>query len=160
MQLKTAFSLMLFIFVGACANRPAENSVITQFEREIEQEREEQDRWMEQYKAARDQITPTAKQVALTPKQIEQVKAGVRSGLRDPDSAKFEGIIGIKIIEEDGIATCGSVNAKNGYGGYGGKHSFRGWLSPEGEFTPMEKIYQGNPLRGAAEDLCAKNTKP
>lgn len=47
----------------------------------------------------------------------------VRSKLRDPDTAKFEGVV----ATPNGV--CGRVNAKNGYGGYAGAIPFSVKLS-------------------------------
>ena len=48
--------------------------------------------------------------------------ASVREVLKDPDSAKFSGLIGVRSIAAppDKYSICGKVNAKNSYGGYTG----------------------------------------
>jgi len=57
------------------------------------------------------------------------IEAVIKSGLRDPDSAKFEWPYGFTSGRYashssgsfEGTITCGTVNAKNGYGGYTGR---------------------------------------
>jgi len=50
---------------------------------------------------------------------IEGARAAVLAILRDPDSAHFGAF-----THAGGDAVCGSVNAKNGFGGYSGLESF------------------------------------
>ena len=64
--------------------------------------------------------TPTT----LTPQQVKIIQDGVRASLKDPDSAKFSGaILAAKRLNGD-IDACGTVNAKNSYGGYVGAGPF------------------------------------
>ena len=49
-----------------------------------------------------------------------KIEAQVREALRDPDSARF----GEMSISADGTLACGTVNAKNGMGGYTGDQTF------------------------------------
>lgn len=55
------------------------------------------------------------------------VEMAVKRLLRDPDSAKF-GKMSVygdrKLRGEQVVVVCGSVNAKNGFGGYGGSKDF------------------------------------
>jgi hypothetical protein len=55
---------------------------------------------------------------------VHEAKAAVISHLRDPDSAKF----GDVYANNKGVV-CGSVNAKNAYGGYVGFSAF--WYDPQ-----------------------------
>lgn len=56
-------------------------------------------------------------------KEIAMVMAGVRNKLRDPESARFEGVYALN--GSNGVRHyCGYVNAKNGFGGYTGKSQF------------------------------------
>jgi hypothetical protein len=50
----------------------------------------------------------------------EQLKAKVVAGLKDPESAQFQGLQ----LVWTGRALCGQVNAKNSYGGYAGAKAF------------------------------------
>ncbi|HFO1371966.1 hypothetical protein ACOAP4_29710 [Pseudomonas aeruginosa] len=58
----------------------------------------------------------------LNDQQREHAMASVREVLKDPDSAKFSGLIGVRSISAppDKYSICGKVNAKNSYGGYTG----------------------------------------
>lgn len=61
----------------------------------------------------------------LTPQQQESAKAAVIGRLKDPESARFASIVGIGDPEGTGkYAVCGTVNAKNSYGGYTGSRMF------------------------------------
>lgn len=51
-----------------------------------------------------------------------QAQSAVRSRLRDPSSAQFGEICFVET--DDSWAVCGSVNAKNGFGGYVGEAGF------------------------------------
>lgn len=69
---------------------------------------------------------------AQTPAQIEAAKAAVIAKLRDPESARW-GTFRITTTKDNrGVAMevlCGTVNAKNLYGGYVG---FRGFVYAPG----------------------------
>ncbi len=71
---------------------------------------------------------PPLEAMPLTPAQVKIVEDGVRRGLKDPDSARFEGIIGGRSAKGDMIA-CGYVNSKNSFGGYVGMQPFGGMLT-------------------------------
>ena len=73
--------------------------------------------------------------VHLSDKQIEMVKEGVKRSLKDPTSAIFGPIYAVKNVEnssqgsdENMIYVCGTVNAKNSFGGYNGQTPFNGIL--------------------------------
>jgi hypothetical protein len=53
-------------------------------------------------------------------------KERILATLRDPDSAKFENVYLHKTVRDGNTvyAFCGTVNAKNGFGGYGGAERF------------------------------------
>lgn len=51
---------------------------------------------------------------------VVKAEAVVRSGLRDPDSAKFSGSMACRQPN----AVAGFVNAKNGFGGYAGNSPY------------------------------------
>lgn len=60
------------------------------------------------------------------------IEAGVRSRLKDPDSAKFRGLVAGMPPDKSGIFVCGWVNAKNSFGGYTGDRPFGGvFLNPK-----------------------------
>lgn len=63
--------------------------------------------------------------VALTPAHEQAVRSGIASRLKDPESAKFGPTMVASRSKETGtIRVCGTVNAKNGFGGYGGETRF------------------------------------
>lgn len=74
--------------------------------------------------------------VKLTAAQINAVHAGVREGLKDPDSARF-GMIAAVRDDKDVITVCGMANAKNSYGGYAGSKPYHGVLAKAGFFVPI-----------------------
>lgn len=53
---------------------------------------------------------------------VAQAKDGIRRKMKDPDSARFEGVF----FSASGVTpvACGRVNAKNSFGGYGGFQRF------------------------------------
>jgi hypothetical protein len=53
-------------------------------------------------------------------KKIEGFKQNVTRNLKDPDSAKFRDVK----LNKAKTALCGEVNAKNGFGAYGGYQAF------------------------------------
>lgn len=93
--------LLLFVLLGGCATMPSNQEL-----REASSE------------PAPDRQAGTA-----------MIENAVRSGLKDPDSATFEWPNGFVFGSykrllgplHTGWITCGTVNAKNGYGGYTGK---------------------------------------
>lgn len=67
---------------------------------------------------------PGAPQTAEQALLIEAQQA-VRAELKDPDSAKFEDGISTVVLPSIGAVCFGSVNSKNGFGGYtGAQHYF------------------------------------
>lgn len=73
----------------------------------------------------------------MSPSTIDVVQTAVLNVLKDPDSAKF-GAVGAAISTDGSVVVCGSVNAKNSFGGYGGQMPFVGHLS--GERFDVEQI--------------------
>ena len=59
---------------------------------------------------------------------IEMALQQVRDSMKDPSSAQFEDVQAVAY--QDGKVVCGSVNAKNSYGGYVG-------------FTPFVAVASG-----------------
>lgn len=65
--------------------------------------------------------TPTVQDRTSQPQLSEaSLKAKVAATLKDPDSAKFDGVQ----LVWSGRALCGVVNARNSYGAYSGPKSF------------------------------------
>lgn len=62
---------------------------------------------------------PPSTPVTLTPQQVEAVQAAFRRVLKDPESARFGGQVAGR--DSKGVIwVCGTVNAKNSFGGYTG----------------------------------------
>ena len=77
----------------------------------------------------RSNLEPVVRIVTLSDEAIKAVKAGVRSRLRDPQSAIFGSMIaGVTPRSESLLNVCGWVNAKNPFGGYVGDKPFVGSL--------------------------------
>ncbi len=73
-----------------------------------------------------DQLQPTR---GLSPKESVAVQALIAAKLKDPDSAKFTDM---KLrASADGVRICGTINAKNSFGGYTGAQRFYLVASPE-----------------------------
>lgn len=72
---------------------------------------------------------PPTKPFVLTQKHAEIIQQGVRNALKDPDSAKFGRIAGAEAADKPGIVyVCGTVNAKNSFGGFTGDKPYVGVL--------------------------------
>ncbi len=67
-----------------------------------------------------------AERLPITEKRAAEAKEGAKSGLKDPDSAKFRNLYEVAGMKDDSgnHAVCGEVNAKNSYGGYVGYRRF------------------------------------
>lgn len=78
---------------------------------------------------------PLLLQTKMAPSQIEAVKTGVRSSLKDPDSAKFGDMVaGREQLTSKDLMVCGYVNSKNGFGGYTGQEIFMAQLQADGAY--------------------------
>lgn len=66
--------------------------------------------------------------IALTASQKAAVEDGLRAVLKDPESARF-GSYAAGVSADGVITVCGSVNAKNSFGGYTGKKPYMGILA-------------------------------
>lgn len=67
----------------------------------------------------------------LSQEDIDAVKKGVQDSLKDPLSALFgERMVAARANDFQFIAVCGTVNARNSFGGYTGDKPFMGRLLP------------------------------
>ncbi|WP_126401184.1 hypothetical protein [Blastochloris tepida] len=73
---------------------------------------------------------------SLTAAQQSVVFGAVRRALRDPESARF-GPLNAAALAGGDVAVCGSVNARNGFGGYTGPMPFAGRFL-RGEFALID----------------------
>lgn len=93
-----------------------------------------------------------ARKIAATDMEIAKRR------LKDPDSAKFDGVrvLSFKAMGKAVEMTCGNLNAKNSYGGYVGTKPF--WVY-EGVFTEtFDHYYAKDPtpkyLMGGIQTAC------
>lgn len=71
---------------------------------------------------------PVTNSMALSKAHVATIEAGTRTALKDPNSAMFGSMRAAR--DANGIVyVCGSVNAKNSFGGYTGMKPFTGILS-------------------------------
>lgn len=70
---------------------------------------------------------PETRPVVLSPAEVRAVQAAARRKLKDPESARF-GAIAASETASGGRFFCGTVNARNGFGGYTGSTPFTGIL--------------------------------
>jgi hypothetical protein len=83
----------------------------------------------------------------LSPVEKTLLATGLKSKLKDPDSAQFKWTKITRSAGAEGrVYYCGMVNAKNGYGGYTGFGPFWAWVyaSPRGELLRAEMIGTGS----------------
>lgn len=79
---------------------------------------------------------PPVNVVKYTLNQTDQnaIISGVKSSLKDPESARFGAAVASKDLNmERTFYVCGKVNAKNSYGGYVGEKYYYGMLIKDGE---------------------------
>lgn len=74
--------------------------------------------------------------IAAGADEADQVKDAVREQLRDPSSAEFGEIKSVTEASGQHVA-CGTVNARNGYGGYAGRMPFVARSTSDGRFFVM-----------------------
>jgi hypothetical protein len=55
-----------------------------------------------------------------TDSYIRLAESSIRSELKDPSSAQFKWPYGFSLYKKKDLWTCGLLNARNSYGGYGG----------------------------------------
>lgn len=98
---------------------------------------------------------------SLIPVEYSTINLGVRSRLKDPDSAQLSGI---EASEDNGIVSaCGYVNAKNSFGGYTGSMPFAGMFATNGageRVFLVSGIGDGGSGSAAILILCRKKGMP
>jgi hypothetical protein len=62
-----------------------------------------------------------------------QVDAALAQQLRDPDSRRI-----LALTNPYGGLICGSVNARNGFGGMAGETAFYGWFGPDARLARLD----------------------
>lgn len=94
-------------------------------------------------------------QYILSNAETSAIINGVRGRLKDPASAIFGGVVAKK--EASGfVYVCGSINAKNSFGGYTGDQPYSGMLTGEGPtaFFAVLGIGGGDGKREAIVKVC------
>lgn len=71
-----------------------------------------------------------------------RAEAAVKSNLRDPSSAEFSGVR----VNVENEAVCGSVNAKNGFGGFSGPTAYA-YAAGEALLNDGSQAYQMKSLK-------------
>jgi hypothetical protein len=97
---------------------------------------------------------PPSVPVRLTPKQVEAVKAGVRDGLKDPESARFGQMLAARHAVDGSVMVCGHVNAKNSYGGYTGSGYFIGIFPIGGGRFALNRVATDREDYAEARRIC------
>lgn len=92
--------------------------------------------------------------IPLTPNQLETVQAGVRGSLKDPGSAQFGKIVAAQNSNGE-TAACGTVNARNSFGGYTGMKAFVASIEKSGRVTGIAIEGSGYP-EGSIRTLCQR----
>lgn len=62
--------------------------------------------------------------VAVTQPYQDATVAGLKSTLKDPDSARFGPMVAARSDRTGVVRVCGTLNARNSYGGYSGEVRF------------------------------------
>ena len=96
--------------------------------------------------------------VRLDPRQQEAVVAGVSKWIKDPASASFGTMSGVK-LRQGAIAVCGEVDGRNSTGAYPGMARFVGVMMGPArapEFVVVG-IAQNGQARSELEAICQKS---
>jgi hypothetical protein len=106
-----------------------------------------------QYGAAPSTVAapPKTKPATLTDQQEATVREAIAGMLKDPESARFDGIEARQL--GDLIVVCGWVNAKNAYGGYVGKTPFAATILGDHVMQGQTIIDEGHSTK--AYDTCS-----
>ena len=96
--------------------------------------------------------------VRLDPRQQEAVVAGVSKWMKDPASASFGTLSGVK-LRQGAIAVCGEVDGRNTAGAYAGMARFVGVMMGPArapEFVVVG-IAQNGQARSEVDGICQKS---
>jgi hypothetical protein len=92
--------------------------------------------------------------VRLDPRQQEAVVAGVSKWMKDPASASFGSMAGVR-VRQGRTVVCGEVNGRNSTGAYAGMARFVGVMMGA-EFVVVS-IAQAGRTRTAVEAICQQS---
>lgn len=90
-------------------------------------------------------FVPTAQLVTASDDYTESSLERVREKFRDPESARFKDLMATQLPGQSRPTICGSVNAKNAYGGYVGYRRFM--ANPD-----VALLWGGRVVRGRSWD--------
>lgn len=85
--------------------------------------------------------------VDLTAMQRASVEKGVRDSLKDPASATF-GTMAAAVDKTGAITVCGTVNARNSYGGYAGAQPYIGMFVVVPEKDKQSPVFVAQAVGG------------
>jgi hypothetical protein len=96
--------------------------------------------------------------VRLDPRQQEAVVAGVAKWMKEPGSASFGAMSGVK-LRQGAIAVCGEVGGRNSSGAYAGMARFVGVIMgpPKAPDFVVVSIAQNGKPRAAIEAICQQS---
>ncbi|MCG8272376.1 hypothetical protein MIC97_12785 [Aquamicrobium sp. NLF2-7] len=77
--------------------------------------------------------------IPVSPAIAERVKEGIAAILKDPESARF-GDFTAAMTPDGAIYVCGTVNARNSFGGYAGSSPFVGVLANDNAPFKVERL--------------------
>jgi hypothetical protein len=92
--------------------------------------------------------------VKLDPRQQETVVAGVAKWMKDPGSASFGSMSGVK-LRQGYVVVCGEVDGRNSAGAYTGMARFVGVVMG-GEFIVVSIAQSGKP-RAEVDTICQRS---
>ena len=96
--------------------------------------------------------------IKLDPRQQEAVVAGVAKWMKEPASASFGTMSGVK-LRQGAIAVCGEVDGRNSAGAYAGMARFVGVMMgpPKAPDFVVVSIAQNGKPRAEVEAICHKS---
>lgn len=80
------------------------------------------------------------------------VKQIIENDLRDPESSKYDWLIYKHKAQDKSWIVCGTINTKNGFGGYTGKKPFSVFYNDKSK--EFSKIYDNDDLDGIRVAVC------
>ena len=92
--------------------------------------------------------------ISLDPRQQEAIVAGVSKWMKNPASASFGPIAGVK-LRQGRIAVCGEVDGRNSAGAYAGMSRFVGVMMGN-EFVVAGIAHNGKP-RAEIDSICQRS---
>ena len=92
--------------------------------------------------------------IRLDPRQQEAIVAGVSKWMKEPRSASFGAISGVK-LRQGRIAVCGEVDGRNSAGAYAGMARFVGVMM-RNEFVVVGIAQNGRP-RAEIDSICQRS---